>query len=129
MPNTEKQPDEASLRFDEARKTIGGLFPTLPFLARLKMHVDDRWLVARITALIAVPFSLLFTWAYMYGGREKTLVLAVCIVGTLAGSFLIAITVWFFLVRPNREAAEWLIRPLGGTSQTLERNHQVVRRN
>ena len=110
MPNFEQQQDETAQRFDEARQTIGGLLPKLPFVARLNMHVDDRWLVARITALIAVPFSLLFTWAYMYGGRERTLFLALCIVGTFVVSFLIAIGVWFFLVRPNREAAEWLIR-------------------
>lgn len=110
MPNLEQQPDETSQRFDEARQTIGGLLPKLPLMARLKMHVDDRWLVTRITALIAVPFSLFFTWAYMGGDREKTLLLAVCIVGTFVVSFMIAIAVWFLLVRPNREAAEWLIR-------------------
>lgn len=64
----------------------------------------DRWFVGRVTLLIGVPFSLLYTWAYVYGGdREKLPILVFGIVATFLVSFALAWGTWYFVVRRKRK--------------------------
>jgi hypothetical protein len=63
----------------------------------------DRWFVFRVTLWIGCPISLLYGWAYVYGGdREKLPFVVGLILATFLISFVLAFGTWYFFVRPNQ---------------------------